>query len=159
MVRLLQLFPVDGKEDSLRKLYNEASRREMEHVRDFIILHYHATERPEPMWKAAREMELPESLAIRLQAWRERAHAWQGPEELFRVDSWTHVLLGQGIKPGAPHPLARALSDADLSRLLAAVRQPIDRAVAQMPSQQGFIERYCKAGPEVWGARPRSVVA
>lgn len=153
VVRLLQLFPVDGKEESLRELYNEVSRKEMEHVRDFIILHYHATQRDEPMWKAAREMEIPESLAIRLRAWRERAHAWQGSDELFRVDSWTHVLLGQGIEPGAPHPLARALPDADLTRLLAAVRQPIERAVAQMPSQQAFINQYCKAPPEVWGAR------
>ncbi len=153
VVRLLQLFPVDGKEASLRELYNEVSRKEMEHIRDFIILHYHATQRDEPMWKAAREMEIPESLAIRLQAWRERAHAWQGSDELFRVDSWTHVLLGQGIEPGAPHPLARALPDADLTRLMAAVRQPIERAAAQMPSQQAFIEQYCKAPPEVWGAR------
>ena len=153
VVRLLQLFPVDGKEDALRELYNDVSRKEMEHVRDFIILHYHATQRDEPMWKAAREMEVPESLAIRLRAWRERAHAWQGSDELFRVDSWTHVLLGQGIEPGAPHPLARALSDADMTRLLAAVRQPIDRAAAQMPSQQAFIDQYCKTPPEVWGAR------
>ncbi|HYG07503.1 MAG TPA: tryptophan halogenase family protein [Stenotrophomonas sp.] len=159
VVRLLQLFPVDGNEDALRELYNETGRKEMEHVRDFIILHYHATQRDEPMWKAAREMEVPESLAIRLRAWRERAHAWQGADELFRVDSWTHVLLGQGIQPGAPHPLARGLSDADMTRLLAAVRQPIDRAVAQMPSQQEFINQYCKAPPEVWGARAVPVPA
>ncbi|HVJ39723.1 MAG TPA: tryptophan halogenase family protein, partial [Stenotrophomonas sp.] len=47
VVRLLQLFPVDGKEESLRELYNEVSRKEMEHIRDFIILHYHATQRDE----------------------------------------------------------------------------------------------------------------
>ncbi|MCY1379921.1 Tryptophan halogenase [compost metagenome] len=138
------------------ELYNDVSRAEMEHVRDFIILHYHVTQRDEPMWKACREMALPESLDIRLRAWRERAHAWQDPDELFRVDSWTHVLLGQGITPGQPHPLARALADDDLRKLLASIRQPIDHAVAQMPSQQAFIDRYCKAGAEVWGSRPVS---
>jgi tryptophan halogenase len=76
------------------------------------------------------------------------------------VDSWTHVLLGQGIVPEQHHPLAGALPDEDLRRLLTSIRQRIDSAVAQMPPQQAFIERHCKAAPEVWGARtpamPRS---
>ena len=153
VVRLVQMFPFDGIASSLVDLYNNVSRAEMEHVRDFIILHYHATQRDEPMWKACREMELPDSLEIRLRAWRERAHAWQGADELFRVDSWTHVLLGQGIAPGQAHPIARALADEDMRKLLHGIREPIGRAVAQMPSQQGFIDRYCKAGAEVWGSR------
>ena len=153
VVRLVQMFPFDGIAPSLVDIYNETSRAEMEHVRDFIILHYHATQRDEPMWKACREMELPDSLDIRLRAWRERAHAWQGADELFRVDSWTHVLLGQGIAPGQPHPMARALADEDMRKLMHSIREPIGRAVAQMPSQQAFIERYCKAGVEAWGSR------
>jgi tryptophan halogenase len=153
VVRLIQLFPFDGIPPSLVDIYNDVSRAEMEHVRDFIILHYHANQRDEPMWKECREMELPESLANRLRAWRERAHAWQGTDELFRVDSWTHVMLGQGIVPGQHHPLARALPDQDLRKLFDSIRQPIDRAVAQMPPQQDFIERYCKAAPEVWETR------
>jgi len=122
----------------------------MEHVRDFIILHYHANQRDEPMWKACRDMDLPESLAVRLRAWRERAHAWQDPGELFRVDSWTSVLMGQGIQPGPPHPLAAAISDADLRTLLMRIRQPVEQAVATMPSQAAFIERYCRAARDVW---------
>ncbi|WP_043091033.1 tryptophan 7-halogenase, partial [Xanthomonas sp. SHU 166] len=150
VVRLIQLFPHDGISPALVELYNTVSRQEMEHVRDFIILHYHATQRDEPMWKACREMALPESLAIRLRAWRERAHAWQDPGELFRVDSWTSVLLGQGIQPGPPHPLAAAIGDADLRTLLTRIRQPLQQASAAMPSQAEFIERYCKATPDVW---------
>ena len=153
VVRLIQLFPFEGISPSLVELYNQVSRAEMEHVRDFIILHYHATQREEPMWKECREMELPDSLEIRLRAWRERAHAWQDADELFRVDSWTHVLLGQGMEPGPPHPLSCGLADADLQRLLASIKDPIGSAVARMPSQQVFIERYCKANPEVWGSR------
>jgi tryptophan halogenase len=155
VVRLIQLFPSEGIARSQVELYNAASRAEAEHVRDFIILHYHANQRDEPMWKACRDMELPESLALRLRAWRERAHAWQGADELFRVDSWTHVLLGQGIVPESHHPLARALADDDMRALFDSLRRPIERAVARMPSQQAFIERYCKAATEVW-AQPAS---
>ncbi|HBK46186.1 MAG TPA: tryptophan halogenase [Xanthomonadaceae bacterium] len=159
VVRLISLFPAEGIAQSSVDIYNDISRAEMEHVRDFIILHYHANRRDEPMWRQCREMELPASLAVRLRAWRERAHAWQGSDELFRVDSWTHVMLGQGIVPRQQHPLARALSDADLRRLFDGIRAPIERAVAQMPSQDRFIERYCRAAPEVWGGRKPKVVA
>ncbi len=159
IVRLLELFPFDGIPESLVDLFNETSRREMEHVRDFIILHYHANQREEAMWAACRDMELPDSLAIRLRAWRDRAHAWQGANELFRVDSWTHVMLGQGLMPGRHHPLAAALGDADLQRLLAGIRQPIEQTVARMPQQEDFIDRYCRAPTEVWGARMPAPVA
>lgn len=159
IVRLLELFPFDGIPDSLVELFNDTSRREMEHVRDFIILHYHANQRDEPMWQACRQMELPDSLAIRLRAWRERAHAWQGANELFRVDSWTHVMLGQGIEPAQHHPLASALSDSDLQRLLTGIAQPMQQAVARMPPQQAFIERYAPAAPEVWAAKPAAMPA
>ncbi|PAK99473.1 tryptophan halogenase, partial [Staphylococcus hominis] len=47
VVRLIQLFPFDGITPTLTALYNDVSRQEMEHVRDFIILHYHATQRDE----------------------------------------------------------------------------------------------------------------
>jgi tryptophan halogenase len=49
--------------------------------------------------------------------------------------------------------LARAISDADLRTLLARIRQPVQQAVATMPSQADFIERYCKAPDGVWPRR------
>ncbi|HEY5849826.1 MAG TPA: tryptophan halogenase family protein [Lysobacter sp.] len=160
IVRLIESFPLEGIPQSLVDLYNATGRAEMEHVRDFIIMHYHLNQRDEAMWKQCREMEVPDSLAIRLRAWRERAHAWQGANELFRVDSWTHVMLGQGIVPEQHHPLSEGLSDDDMRKLLPAIRKPIDEAVARMPSQQEFIERYCKASPEVWAAgRPKAPAA
>lgn len=151
--RLVQLFPFDGIPRELQALYNEDSRRELEHVRDFIILHYHANKRDEPMWKACREMALPDSLKSRIEAWRERAHVWQNDGELFATYQWLYVMTGQGIAPRQHHPLARALPDADLRRLLANLRRPVDEAVARMPSQQAFIDSYCKASPELWAEK------
>ena len=124
----------------------------MEHVRDFIILHTTPTSATND-GEECREMELPESLELRLHAWRDRAHAWQARTNCS-VDSWTHVLLGQGIVPQQHHPVTRALPDEKMRMLFDSIRQPIDRAIAQMPSQQEFIERYCKAAPEVWAAKP-----
>ncbi|WP_022973289.1 tryptophan halogenase family protein, partial [Xanthomonas maliensis] len=153
VVRLIALFPSEGIAPSQVELFNTLSRAEMEHVRDFVTLHYHANQRDEPLWQQCRTMELPDSLQLRLRAWRERAHAWQAGDELFRVDSWTHVLLGQGMVPDQHHPLPQAMPDLELRRLLDGIARPIEQIVEQMPSQQAFIERYCQAGAQIWGGR------
>ena len=150
VARLLKLFPVEGIDESLVQRYNDISRSEMEHVRDFIILHYHLNQRDEPMWQQVRHMDLPPDLAHRIQMFRDRAHALQGEDELFRLDSWTHCMLGQGVVPKAHHPITRALPDDALQRLFAGIRQPIERAVAAMPTHQQFLDRYCKAPQSAW---------
>ena len=150
VTRLVQFFPSEGISQAAVDRFNQVSRQELEHVRDFVVMHYHLNQRDEPLWKQCREMELPPGLAERIQVFRETGYAWQGEDELFRLDSWTHCMLGQGVMPRSHHPLTRALSDADLKRLLESVRKPIDAAVAAMPSQEQFIDSYCKAPPSAW---------
>src|SRR5690606_29750840 len=150
VARLMKLFPDTGIDQSLVDRYNDVSRIEMEHVRDFIILHYHLNQRDEPLWQQVRNMSLPDDLAHRIQMFRDRAHASQGENELFRLDSWTHCMLGQGVVPRTHHPLARSISDGDLRRLFEGVRKPVDEAVARMPSHQEFLDRYCKAPASAW---------
>jgi tryptophan halogenase len=149
--RLIHLFPFSGVTQAVVDHYNRDTRIEWEGVRDFIVLHYHVTERDEPFWKRCREMEIPESLAHRIRMFRERAHAWQGDRELFKVDSWTHVMLGQGIMPEHYHGMVTALADADLSRFLESLRATVSRTVSQMPKHQEFIDQFCKVGREIWG--------
>ena len=153
VTRLVQMFPFAGIDDSVVDRYNEVSRAELEHVRDFIIMHYHLNQRDEPLWRDCRGMRLPDSLARRIQVFRDSAYAWQGEDELFRLDSWTHVMLGQGVVPREHHPLTRGLGDADMAKLFDAIRQPINRMVEAMPPHQTFLEHYCPADPSVWNLR------
>jgi tryptophan halogenase len=102
------------------------------------------------MWRACREMAVPDSLARRIALFRDRAHVWLAEDELFRLDSWIHVMLGQGIEPRRHHPVTRAISDADLCRLLDSVRGGLAPAVAAMPQHQQFLQQYCAAGSDVW---------
>ncbi len=79
------------------------------------MLHYNTTERDDtPFWRYCRNMEIPDSLKRRVQLFREGAHAWQVEGELFRVDSWTEVMLGQRIMPKHYHPIARTMPDGEL---------------------------------------------
>jgi tryptophan halogenase len=145
VTRLMQLFPFNGITQSLVDRYNELTRNEMESIRDFIVLHYNATERDDtPFWRYCRDIEIPESLARRIAMFRENAHAWQADGELFRVDSWTQVMLGQGIVPRHYHHFARVMSDKDLRQFLTGMKGSIQQAVAKMPMHQEFVDSYCK---------------
>lgn len=152
-IRLMQLFPFNGIKQSFVDRYNDEARVEIEKIRDFIVLHYNTTQRDDsPFWRYCRNMEIPESLAHRIRLFRESAHAFQVEGELFRVDSWSHVMLGQGIVPEHYHHVVRTMNDKDLRKFLNDFRTSINEAVAALPDHEEFIRQYCKASSSVWGA-------
>jgi tryptophan halogenase len=145
--RLMHLFPFSGIQKSLVDEFNEQSRVEMERTRDFIVLHYHATQRDDTaFWRHCRDMPIPESLAHRVRLFTECAYAYQADSELFRVDSWTQVMLGQRIKPQSYHHFARAMPERDLLQFLSGLRASIAQNVARLPTHQDFVNQYCQAG-------------
>jgi tryptophan 7-halogenase len=141
--RLLTLFPDRHFEPSLVEEFNRQTRAEYEQTRDFIILHYHATERDDaPFWRERTAMEIPAGLARRIELFRRTAQIFRESEELFTQMGWLQVLVGQGVAPQHYHPLADALPKAQLDEFLGNIRTVIDRAVASMPVHADFIERH-----------------
>lgn len=144
ITRLIHAFPFDGVTPALTERYNGVARTEMEHIRDFIILHYHLTQRTDsPFWRRMREMEVPESLAQRMALFEQNAIAYQNSDDLFRVDSWVQVLMGQGMRPRAHNPLARLAPPDQLKRALNDLRGSVARSVAALPPHAAFLNRYC----------------
>ena len=149
--RLIHYFPFGGVTQSFIDQYNDDVQGEWESVRDFIILHYHVTDRDDtPFWRQCRTMQVPELLARRIQMFRDRAHAWRVDTELFQLDSWTQVMFGQGIMPANYNRMASAMPDADLTRFLDGIKTAINQAVGQMPAHQEFVDRYCRANDDIW---------
>jgi tryptophan halogenase len=144
VTRLVQLFPFEGITPSLTERYNELARDELERVRDFIILHYKLTERDDSsFWRQCRDMEIPDTLAERIALFRENAVAYQAPNDLFRVDSWVQVMLGQGLVPERHHHVGQLLPDGQLREALDGLKAHIGDAVAKMPRHQDFLNQYC----------------
>lgn len=144
ITRLLQMFPFGGDVDALRDRFNEVSRVEIEKIRDFIILHYHQTQRDDTaFWMRCKTMNPPESLQARIDLFRDNAHAYQDGDEIFRVDSWVQVLLGQGLQPAQYHHLAQLMPKEHLARSFVDLKRAIDAAVQALPSHQTFVESYC----------------
>jgi tryptophan 7-halogenase len=146
--RLMQMFPSAGVRQSDIDEYNKQTWQEIEYIRDFIVLHYHVTNRQDsPFWRACRSMEIPASLKHRIALFRETGRVFRAPNELFAENSWIQVMLGQGMYPDSHHPAADLMGDAELADFLGGIRGYVDRTVAQLPSHQAYVEQYCKAAP------------
>jgi tryptophan 7-halogenase len=141
LVRLLQHFPdrdfsqvnIDG--------YNRRLGREVELIRDFVILHYHATQRNDtPFWRQVAAMPIPDSLAERIEAFRDRALLYQvGADEYFSQGSWLAVMYGQGVLPRMFNPLY-GYSDQDRAAAsLRNVSEVLARTVAELPDHEVFL--------------------
>jgi tryptophan halogenase len=148
IARLLQLFPRKDFAPVLSERFNAQTAFEVERVRDFLILHYHATERADTaFWTQCRTMSIPDSLADNIRLFRDSGRFFRNAEEIFAQLSWVQVMLGQRIVPQGYHPMVDQVPDADLRRFVTGVGQVIANCVEAMPTQAAFIERYCAAPP------------
>ncbi|MFT6898620.1 MAG: tryptophan halogenase [Paraglaciecola sp.] len=146
LVRLMKLFPFAGNTTLLAEQFNRETQLELETVRDFIILHYHLTQRDDSLfWQHYKTMQIPDSLAHRIAIFRENAYAWPDDVALFRVDSWVQVMMGQGLIPEQHHGGSRVLPTQGLKEQMRALTTMIDNSVAQLPEHADFIKSYCRA--------------
>lgn len=146
VTRLIKMFPFGGNFEALSKRFNAQSNFELERIRDFIVLHYKLTERDDtPFWRACRDMTVPDSLAERIELFRESGFAWQGADELFSVTSWVFVMVGQRLVPRHYHHMGAMLGELRLRRALESLRSNIARGVSAMPMHKEFVRRYCPA--------------
>ncbi|MBZ2206290.1 tryptophan halogenase family protein [Massilia soli] len=146
IIRLMQMFPSDGICQSDVDEYNKQANTEIEHIRDFIILHYHVTNRQDtPFWRDCRSMAIPASLQHRIDLFRETGRVFRVPNELFAENSWIQVMLGQGIMPKRHHQTADLMGDEELAHFLGSISARIEKTVMQLPQHQEYVERFCRA--------------
>jgi tryptophan 7-halogenase len=145
IARLIQMLPDRHMNPVLQDRYNAEAAFEMERIRDFLILHYCATERRDsPFWNYCGNMSVPEPLAEVIRLFRDSGRFYRNAEELFALTSWVQVMIGQGIVPGSYHPLVDLVPDAELARLGESVRGVVASCVAAMPEHEQFIARCCQ---------------
>ncbi len=144
--RLIQLFPRGGDASNERLEYNRRCAAEFEQIRDFLILHYHQTEREDSeFWRYCKHMDVPDSLTHKLELFASSGRLGRDVDDLFREASWVQVMLGQGIMPASYDPMVDALSDAQLSEFLGNLRRLIEQAVGRLPSHEDYIAKHCAA--------------
>jgi tryptophan halogenase len=144
--RLVHLFPRSGFDPVLERTYNAQAQFEFERIRDFLILHYCATERDDSeLWRYCRNMAIPDSLRDYMQLFADAGRFYRNGTELFAVPSWVEVMLGQGIMPRTYHPAVDWVSDADLRSFVEGIEKVVASCVSIMPKHEDFIARHCAA--------------
>ena len=148
VMRLIELFPERQIDPADRAAFNATVDYEYDRVRDFLILHYNATTRDDSdFWNHVRTMQLPDSLAGKLELWRESGRIEHYGEGLFLEPSWVAVYLGQGMMPGRHDPRADNPAPAALKRALDDIAETIRSRVAAMPDHEAALRTQ-----GAWGA-------
>ena len=148
IIRLVRLLPDAGFDPATIAEYNRQTDFEYERVRDFIILHYKATQRDDTaFWRYCRDMEVPDTLRRKIDLFAANGRIFREDDELFAEESWIQVFLGQGVMPRGYDPLVDIRSEAEIGAFLGNVESVIRKCVAVMPDHADYVARSCPAEP------------
>ena len=144
--RFISLYPDSSLSPVVSQEYNKQMRLLFDQVRDFIILHYCATERDEtPFWNYCRNMSLPDSLNHKIELFSEAGRIFRYEDELFSKNSWSAVFLGQNVLPRSVDPIVASLPKKQLEKSLLSMQSAMKSATMKMPTHSQFIDQYCRA--------------
>lgn len=148
ILRLIALLPDTAMSPLLAREYNAQTSREYELIRDFLILHYKASQRDDSeLWRYCAAMPIPDSLQYKIDHFTAHGTLVADGQELFANPSWIAVYLGQGIAPQQAPPLAGMRAGVPVAQRFGQIRSAMAEAVAAMPSHGEFIARHCAAPP------------
>lgn len=146
IARLVEMFPDRTFDQAMIDEYNRISLNEFERIRDFIILHYHATRRDDaPLWQYVRNMPIPESLQHKIDVFRSCGRVALLSEESFLEPSWVSIFIGQGILPRRYDPIVDGIDVEKLRRGMQQRRERIRKIAEAMPTLREFVRRHWSA--------------
>lgn len=149
IMKLIEFFPDRNFPTPDTDEFNRQIDAKFEQIRNFIILHYKATQRDDtPFWNYCRTMSVPDELAYRMQLFRDRGLAVHSQSELFIETNWIAIYLGQGIIPSMYDPRVDCLDEDHIAGRLAQMKAMISSAAEALPTHASSIARYCAAKPE-----------
>ncbi|MEO0466543.1 MAG: tryptophan halogenase family protein [Pseudomonadota bacterium] len=141
---LVELFQGAGDTAVARAEYNRMMDLEFERIRDFLILHYVATQRDDtPFWKHMTGMNLPDSLHEKMELFSATGLVQTYDHGLFLEPSWLAVYLGQRVIPNDYDPRVDQFPEIDISRNLSGLKRHISEAASRLPSHAEWIDRNC----------------
>lgn len=144
--RLINLWPGRGCNSGEIAYYNQLMTTDYQRLRDFIVLHYSATQRRDTeFWRHIGNMDIPDTLASKLDIFRGSGRIIAAPDDLFTPHSWLAVMLGQGIKPRHYDALVDRIPEHALIQNMQHLKDAISRTAASLPLHREYLRRYCAA--------------
>jgi tryptophan halogenase len=143
--RLVELFPDQGFEPKLAEEYNRLMARSYESIRDFIILHYHATRRDGELWRYCQNMAIPEGLRHQIELFKASGAVALYDSGAFAEPSWISIYFGLGVFPRRHDPMGDLIEEAALRRELERRARIVTGAAQSLPMHGAFIDKHCRA--------------
>jgi tryptophan halogenase len=144
--KMMAMMSLDGVTKTQEETFNRLTEREYVRIRDFLILHYNATQRTDsPFWDYVRTMEIPDSLKEKMELYLHNGQVFREEDELFTPTSWVAVLMGQGVVPEKCNPLAEALRTPARDHEINEIERSIRYLVQTLPSHEEYLGGYCPA--------------
>ena len=138
--RLIEFLPYHGREPADAAEYNRLMDLEYERIRDFLVLHYCATQRDDtPFWDYVRTMPLPPSLEEKMELFRRRGAVVKYRDGMFLEPSWVAVYVGQNVVPNGYDVRAEALPISEVERRLQAIAGSCKRTADAMPGHRDYL--------------------
>ena len=146
IARLLTHFPDKRFNADDIASFNRRTGLEYERIRDFLVLHYTATQRDDTaFWRHCQSIRRSADLEGRMAQFASAGRIFEEPHDVFGSASWLAVMFGQGVHPQGYNPLIDKLPEERLERMIAKVQAAIEGGVNAMPSHDKFVTDNCKA--------------
>jgi tryptophan 6-halogenase len=141
---LVANFPDRSFDEGLKTSYNKAVADCIDGVRDFLTLHYSASNRYDtPFWKAtAHELVIPEALKERLELWKTRLPNSRNVNlnyHGFEAYSYSVMLLGLGCRPEHGLPTLDLMRNEKALATFCAIKERADYLCRTLPSQYEYL--------------------
>ena len=120
--------------------FNRLMDMEYDCIRDFIVLHYCASERRDsPFWQMWQNVTIPDSLHHKLALFRSQGRLYRNDLDLFAPDSWYAVLEGMNVRPDGFDPRVEASDLAQVMGILEQGAGALVEAANRVPAHSAFI--------------------
>ena len=140
LTHLLNFFPERSCAPIMAEEFNRVAINEYERIRDFIILHYKATSREDsPLWRYCRTMDIPETLAYRIEQFQSSGRVIKYGGDLFVAPNWLAVCMGQELWPQHYDPMVDQRDPGEVHANLKKIRATILRAAQAAPRHEAYL--------------------
>ncbi|WP_370034061.1 tryptophan 7-halogenase [Qipengyuania mesophila] len=142
---LAECLPVTAEMTVEARRFNRLHARSVERLYELVGAPLHLNRRDEEAWQDLRAIAPPEGLALRIEQFRGRGRMTEFDGEVADRQFWIDLLIGFGVLPGRHDRRAEAFDPRQLDAALGAVRGQIEQALAAMPTQAQFMQRFGNA--------------
>ena len=143
LARLFALFPDRECDPAISAEFNRLTALEYERVRDFLILHYAASQREDtPFWRQCRTMPVPESLTYKRELFTKTGRIAMLEHETFLPASWLAIYAGLHVWPERYEPVVEIRAGTDLDARFEGTRESIRRSVETLPDHTTFLNEF-----------------